>query len=680
MTVSTDQNRATLIASGTTKDFDFSFPYLDSADMRVFFKTSAGVESELGPSDFSVSNPGGGTGGRISLTTLPLVNTIINILRDPALVQETDLQENSSFYLETIERSIDRLTMISQRTRDLQTRSLTLGDADLAGAGSYRAGGNRITALAYGTDPTDATTLAQVQAIVAAGGGAGTGSGPTWPTDPVPQDVVDQVISNASVLALFSPINVQLGNLSSQVLALNSNDTAINTSIGSINTTLDGMQASIDTLQQLQGDGTAILTAISTETTQRIDGDNALAAVQAKIGAADPDGVSFLLNLDTAKVGSGETLAQRFSSITAAAGANTAAINAESTARISADGVTATTIAKIGALADSGASFLLDLNTVKVGSSETLAQRLSAITSATNANSSAITSEQSTRATADSSLAASITTLQSNVSGYSVSIQQNATAINGVQAKYSVKVDNNGKVSGFGLISDANNGTPVSVFAILADAFKVYNGTTDIAPFSVSGGSVFLQNVIVGSEIRQGQTAYDTGTGFWLGDVSGTPKFSLGNSAGNKMTWDGTTLSLTGNLNMTNSAQTFTPTWTGFSSSPSGALSYLDLGAFVVLWSGGGTTGASNSTAMTITNLPSGIRPTSGNRFVPCLLVDNDGLIEGAVNISGATMTFYKTTAQGASQPYPVFPSSAGFTTGGAQKGVGAGFMIVYPK
>lgn len=46
-------------------------------------------------------------------------------------------------------------------------------------------------------------------------------------------------------------------------------------------------------------------------------------------------------------------------------------------------------------------------------------------------------------------------------------------------------------------------------------------------------------------EIRSGQSAYDTGTWFWLWDVGGTKKFSIGNSAGNKLTFDGTNLAIT---------------------------------------------------------------------------------------------------------------------------------------
>lgn len=61
-------------------------------------------------------------------------------------------------------------------------------------------------------------------------------------------------------------------------------------------------------------------------------------------------------------------------------------------------------------------------------------------------------------------------------------------------------------------------------------------------------GSIILDTSGV---IRSGQTAYDTGTGFFLGNVAGTTKLSIGNSAWNKMTWDGTTLSITGSITAT---------------------------------------------------------------------------------------------------------------------------------
>jgi hypothetical protein len=69
--------------------------------------------------------------------------------------------------------------------------------------------------------------------------------------------------------------------------------------------------------------------------------------------------------------------------------------------------------------------------------------------------------------------------------------------------------------------------------------------------------------------VRSGQTAYDTGTGFWIGNDGGTPRVSIGNSAGNKVTWDGTTLTIAGNVvlgsgNFLRSGQTAYNTGTGF--------------------------------------------------------------------------------------------------------------------
>lgn len=48
-----------------------------------------------------------------------------------------------------------------------------------------------------------------------------------------------------------------------------------------------------------------------------------------------------------------------------------------------------------------------------------------------------------------------------------------------------------------------------------------------------------------------GQTDFDTGVGWWLDMTGATPRFSLGNSGGSKVTWNGTTLSITGTITAT---------------------------------------------------------------------------------------------------------------------------------
>lgn len=54
-----------------------------------------------------------------------------------------------------------------------------------------------------------------------------------------------------------------------------------------------------------------------------------------------------------------------------------------------------------------------------------------------------------------------------------------------------------------------------------------------------------------GGIIRSGATAYNAGTGFWFDHNAGTPRLFVGNSAANKMTWDGSSLTITGAVNAT---------------------------------------------------------------------------------------------------------------------------------
>lgn len=61
--------------------------------------------------------------------------------------------------------------------------------------------------------------------------------------------------------------------------------------------------------------------------------------------------------------------------------------------------------------------------------------------------------------------------------------------INAVNNQYTVKIDNNGYVTGYGLASTATNGTPTSTFAVRADSFFIANpagpGVAPAMPFIV---------------------------------------------------------------------------------------------------------------------------------------------------------------------------------------------------
>ncbi len=72
----------------------------------------------------------------------------------------------------------------------------------------------------------------------------------------------------------------------------------------------------------------------------------------------------------------------------------------------------------------------------------------------------------------------------------------------------------------------------------------------NLAVISANLGTITAGNITLpsGGFIRSGQSAYDTGTGFYLGNDSGTPKFSIGDSAGSNLTWDGTDLTIIGDI------------------------------------------------------------------------------------------------------------------------------------
>lgn len=91
------------------------------------------------------------------------------------------------------------------------------------------------------------------------------------------------------------------------------------------------------------------------------------------------------------------------------------------------------------------------------------------------------------KATGDiKSLGERVTTAQSTANGNKATVQAHASSINGLEAQYTVKVDVNGKVAGYGLATTPKNGTPESKFIVNADRFGVgATGKADIFPFTV---------------------------------------------------------------------------------------------------------------------------------------------------------------------------------------------------
>jgi hypothetical protein len=153
--------------------------------------------------------------------------------------------------------------------------------------------------------------------------------------------------------------------------------------------------------------------------------------------------------------------------------------------------------------------------------------------------------EKQVRATQDGALASSISTLGTTVDGYSATISTHATSINGLSAQYTVKIDNNGYVTGYGLASTSVNGTPTSEFIVVADKFSIApvatdSGAADGSPFfhltvpTVIGGitvpagtymkaafihDASITNAKIGNVIQSAN--YAAGTAGWKIDKAG---------------------------------------------------------------------------------------------------------------------------------------------------------------
>lgn len=102
------------------------------------------------------------------------------------------------------------------------------------------------------------------------------------------------------------------------------------------------------------------------------------------------------------------------------------------------------------------------------------------------------------------------------------------------------------------LVAIAQNATGEAKFMALND--NQYNidaanvVANSITANELSTSITYAGSIVIDTSglIRSGQTAYNTGTGWWIGNDGGTPKLSIGNPSANYLTWDGTGLTING--------------------------------------------------------------------------------------------------------------------------------------
>lgn len=199
-----------------------------------------------------------------------------------------------------------------------------------------------------------------------------------------------------------------------------------------------------------------------------------------------------------------------------------------------------------------------------------------------------IVAESSARTDADSALATTVSgalvSFGDDLAAVEVTLQANIDLVDGevtnIGALYTVQVNVNGLVGGFGIYNDSS--TIEAGFDV--DTFWIGDGVDNVKPFIVTGGIVYMQNIVVQNALIEnlssekilagdievilglgndagiygGKTSFADAThaGFWLGLDGAVAKFIFGNADNSEsISWNGTTLTVNGDIISTSNLQ-----------------------------------------------------------------------------------------------------------------------------
>jgi hypothetical protein len=211
---------------------------------------------------------------------------------------------------------------------------------------------------------------------------------------------------------------------------------------------------------------TAIADARQELTARIIDGDSAEATARLALQARVTNAEASVAQESIARASGDTALASQITALTATVGSNTAAIQNESTARVSGDNA--------------------------------LSQQISSLTSTVNGNTAAIQNESQARANGDTALAGQINTLSTTVNGNTATLTTFGESIDGLEARQGVRLDVNGRITGYVQNNDGSQGD----FNIVADNFRVIDPDT---------GAAFIDADENGLRLRNGRVIMDNG-------------------------------------------------------------------------------------------------------------------------------------------------------------------------
>jgi len=127
MTVANNQSKYTYDGNGTTGPWNFPRYFIQDADLQVIKTSAAGVDSTLTNAvDYNLTGAGSPTGGFATTTVSVAVGEKITVSGNVDYVQGDSYPETGLLPAKTVERGLDRLTMMVQQVKEITNRCLRL--------------------------------------------------------------------------------------------------------------------------------------------------------------------------------------------------------------------------------------------------------------------------------------------------------------------------------------------------------------------------------------------------------------------------------------------------------------------------------------------------------------------------------------------------------------------------
>lgn len=263
-------------------------------------------------------------------------------------------------------------------------------------------------------------------------------------------------------------------------------------------TETDALAQQLDQLVADVGDGG--VASIEEERRVRASEDEYLASLQRVLAAAE--GVSAASNRYTVETRVTQWEAQTVvnEQIVAQVGDAVAAIESESLVRANETEALTQQITSQASVLNDNVAAIENEATTRATADSALAQQISTQAATVADNRALIQSESTTRASADSALAEQINTVQVEFNDELASVQQATQvqynqATQRLEAMWTLRIDNGGRVSGIGLADDGQ----MSTFGIRSDRFFIAHPTNSntVLPMIVDGGQVLINDALI---------------------------------------------------------------------------------------------------------------------------------------------------------------------------------------